>query len=167
MDRYTLTISRSVSMSSVWKGENHRVFSCSSRASDRINTVLQIQTHRDRLIITVSTNFPPKWISSIFWSVSVIGSVLVSVYFCYLVINDWRTKSKVRKNIDETNLYLLLKWAPSVSGAGRVGSVSAAGGVSVAVSSICLRTITFSNIVSNDSSSLQSFYSKNTQNEQN
>lgn len=46
-DRNTLTISRSVSMSSVWKGENHRVFSCSSRASDRMKTVLQTQTHTD------------------------------------------------------------------------------------------------------------------------
>lgn len=39
-----------------------------------------------------------------------------------------------------------------------MGSVSAAGGVSEAVSNVCLRTITFSNMVSSDSSSLHSFY---------
>lgn len=38
-------------MSSVWKGENHRAFSCSSKASDRINTVLpQGNTFRHNLV---------------------------------------------------------------------------------------------------------------------
>lgn len=42
-NRLAQTVSRSDSISSVWNGENHNVFSCSSRASDRRNTVLQIQ----------------------------------------------------------------------------------------------------------------------------
>lgn len=39
-----------------------------------------------------------------------------------------------------------------------MGSVSTTGAVSEATSSVCLRTITFSNMVSMESSSLQSFY---------
>lgn len=58
--------------------------------------------------------------------------------------------------------YLFLNWAPSVSGAGRVGSGSFVEGVSVAASRTCFKTITFSNMVSSGSSSLHSFCRKQT-----